>query len=158
MHGYLTRRFMLGFAGILLASCTAKGPAYVPASITPTGNTGLIYIYRPSGSLGTRGESPFITIGEKSYGSIRAGAFIAAVVPEGEVKVTVQQSVLMFIPTIPRSVTVTVVRGGTSYVRVDQKIDNASLEGGLTVNQSIMIEEVSSEEGQADLARTRQSG
>ncbi len=158
MQRGLTRRGALGFVGALLAGCTAKGPAYVPASITPTGNTGLIYVYRPKGSLGTRGESPFVTIGDTSYGPIKAGSYIAAAMPEGEVKVTVQQTVLMFIATIPRSVTVTVVRGGTSYVRVDQNIDNASLEGGVTVNQSIEIEEVSSEEGQAELEATRQNG
>ncbi len=158
MHSGLTRRGVLDFVTFLLAGCTAKGPAYVPASISPTGSTGLIYVYRPSGTVATRGESPYLTIGDTSYGPIKAGSYIAANVPEGEVKVVVQQSVLMFIPTIPRSVTVTVVRGGTSYVRVDQNIDGASLEGGVTVNQSIEIEEVSSEEGQAELENTRQNG
>jgi hypothetical protein len=158
MHGDYTRRGVLGIFGFLLAACTAKGPAYVPASISPTSNTGLIYVYRPLGTIGTRGESPFVTIDETSYGPIKAGSFIAAKVPEGEVKVVVQQSVLMFIPTIPRSVTVTVVHRGTSYVRVDQNIDGASLEGGVTINQSINIEEVSSEEGQAELEKTRQNG
>lgn len=158
MHEGLTRRGVLNFIGFFLAGCTAKGPAYVPASITPTANTGLIYVYRPLGTVGTRGESPFLTIGETSYGPIKAGSFIVAKVPEGEVKVVVEQSVLMFIPTIPRSVTVTVVDGGTSYVRVDQNIDSASLEGGVTVNQSVNIEEVSSEEGQAELEKTRQNG
>lgn len=158
MRGGLTRRGVLGFVGFLLAGCTGKGPAYVPASISPTSSTGLIYVYRPLGTVGTRGESPYVTIGDIAYGPIRAGSFIAANVPEGEVKVVVQQSVLMFIPTIPRSVMVTVVASGTSYVRVDQNIDSASLSGGVTVNQSIEIEEVSSEEGQAELEGTRQNG
>jgi hypothetical protein len=157
MNGGFTRRGLFGVVAVVLAGCTATGAAYVPGSVEPTRNTGLIYVYRPLGTLGTRGESPFVTIGETSYGALKAGSFIVAKVPEGEVKVMVQQSVLMFIPTIPRSVTVTVVNGGTSYVRVDQTIDSASLSGGVTVNQSIRIEEVPSEEGQAELDKTRQN-
>jgi hypothetical protein len=157
MHGDFTRRGLLGVFGLFLVGCTAKGAVYVPGSVELGRNTGLIYVYRPLGSVGTRGESPFVTIGDESYGAIKAGSFIVATVPEGDVKVTVQQSVLMFIPTIPRSVTVAVVDSGTSYVQVDQTIDSASLSGGVTVNQSINIKEVSSEEGQAELEKTRQN-
>jgi hypothetical protein len=158
MDGDFSRRGLLGFLGVLIAGCTARGPAYVPASISPTGNSGLIYVYRPKGTVATRGESPYLTIGDVAYGPIMAGSFIAAHVPEGEVKVVVQQSVLMLIPTIPRSITVTVINGGTSFVRVDQKIHSATLDSGLTVTQSIEIEEVSSEEGQLALEETRQNG
>ena len=154
----MTRRGMLGLLATGLTACTAEGPAYRPGGVEPTGNTGVIYVYRPLGTVATRGESPFLAIGGKSYGQIKAGSFIAAKVPEGEVKVMLQQSLFLLIPTIPRYVTVSVVAGGSSYVRVDQKISSADLSSGVTVNQSITIEEVSSEVGQAELAATRENG
>ena len=73
--------------------------------------------------LGRRGEDPFVSMAHKSYGRMRAGSFIAATFPEGEVDVTVQQSLLFLVPTIPKTVTVSVVRGSQSYVKVDQVID-----------------------------------
>ena len=88
---------------------------------------------------------------------MRAGSFIAATFPEGDYVVTLQQSVLMIVPTIPRTVTVTVVRGSQSYVRVDQTIDSIGLSSGATVTQSISIEEVPFDVGQAELAKSRQN-
>ena len=88
---------------------------------------------------------------------MRAGSFIAATFPEGEVDVTIQQSVLFVVPTIPRTVSVTVVRGSQSYVRVDQIIDSVDVSVGATVAQSIEIEEVPFNIGQAELAKTRQN-
>ena len=158
MGGALTRRRALAIVVSGLAACTAKGPRYVPGSITPTGEAGLIYVYRPLGTIATRGESPFVTVGRKSHGALKAGSFIAATVPEGDVVVTAQQSLFMLIPTIQKSVTVTVVAGATSYVRVDQKIVGTDFSKGVTVSQSIEIEEVSRAEGQAELAETRQNG
>jgi hypothetical protein len=65
--------------------------------------------------------------------------------------------VLFIVPTIPKTVTVTVVRGSQSYVRVDQTIDSVDVTGGATVMQSIEIEEVPFDIGQAELAKTRQN-
>lgn len=157
MTANLTRRSLMALMLSGLPGCTAEGPAYRADSVEPTSDTGVIYVYRPRGALASRGESPFVTIAGKSYGAIKAGSFIAAKVPEGEVKVMLQRSVFMLIPTIPRSVTVTVVAGSSSYVRVDQKISSASFDAGVTVNQSIEIEEVSSEVGQAELEATREN-
>jgi hypothetical protein len=123
----------------------------------PAKGGGTIYVYRPLTELGLRGEDPFVSMAHKSYGRMRAGSFIAATFPEGEVDVTVQQSVLLFVPTIPKTVTVTVVRGSQSYVRVDQIIDSVGVTGGTTVMQSIEIEEVPFDIGQAELAKTRQN-
>jgi predicted small lipoprotein YifL len=140
MTALLTRLGLLGLMAMSLSACTAKGPAYRPDSAEPTATTGVIYVYRPGGTVTTRGESPFVTIAGKSYGAIKAGSYIAANLPEGDVKVVVQQSMFLLVPTIPRWVTVTVVAGGTSYVRVDQKISGADFSGGVTVNQSITID------------------
>jgi hypothetical protein len=63
----------------------------------------------------------------------------------------------MLIPTIPRTITVTVVAGGTSYVRVDQKIVRTDFERGATVSQAIEIAEVPSLEAQEELAETRRN-
>ena len=105
----------------------------------------------------TRGEAPFLRVAGRSYGRMKAGSFRAISVPEGDVEVQVQQSLLMLVPTIPRSVTVTVVAGSKSYVRVNQIIDSASVGSGVAVSQSVSIEEVSSEVGQEELALTRQN-
>jgi hypothetical protein len=61
------------------------------------------------------------------------------------------------VPTIPKTVTVTVVRGSQSYVKVDQVIDGIGVTEGASVSQSIEIEEMPFNVGQAELAQTRQN-
>ena len=157
MGGLITRRSVLHFLTLPLAGCVAEGARYQPNGIVGAKNTGTIYVYRPLTDLGQRGEDPFVSMAHKSYGRMRAGSYIAAAFPEGEVEVTVQQSVLFIVPTIPRTVAVTVVRGSQSYVRVDQTIDSVGVSGGATITQSIKIEEVPFDVGQAELAKTRQN-
>ena len=130
----------------------------MPNGVVGAKNTGTIYVYRPLTQLGLRGEDPFVSMAHKSYGRMRAGSFIAATFPEGEVDVTVQQSLLFIVPTIPKTVTVTVVRGSQSYVRVDQVIDcDRTSPTGQPSAQSIEIEEMPFNVGQAELAQTRQN-
>jgi hypothetical protein len=157
MGGLITRRSVLQLLALPLAGCAAEGARYQPNGIVGAKNTGTIYVYRPLTDLGLRGEDPFVSMAHKSYGRMRAGSFIAATFPEGEVEVTVQQSVLFIVPTIPKTVAVTVVRGSQSYVRVDQTIDSVDVTGGATVTQSIDIEEMPFNIGQAELAKTRQN-
>ena len=157
MGGLITRRSVLQFLALPLTGCAAEGARYQPNGIVGAKNTGTIYVYRPLTDLGLRGEDPFVSMAHKSYGRMRAGSFIAATFPEGEVEVTVQQSVLFIVPTIPKTVSVTVVRGSQSYVRVDQTIESVDVTGGATVTQSIEIEEMPFNTGQAELAKTRQN-
>ena len=157
MGGLITRRSVLQLLALPLAGCAAEGARYQPNGIAGAKNTGTIYVYRQLTDLGLRGEDPFVSMAHKSYGRMRAGSFIAATFPEGEVEVTVQQSVLFIVPTIPKTVTVTVVRGSQSYVRVDQTIESVDVTGGATVTQSIEIEEMPFNTGQAELAKTRQN-
>ena len=157
MGGLITRRSVLQLLALPFAGCAAEGARYQPNGIVGAKNTGTIYVYRPLTDLGLRGEDPFVSMAHKSYGRMRAGSFIAATFPEGEVEVTVQQSVLFIVPTIPKTVTVTVVRGSQSYVRVDQTIESVDVTGGATVTQSIEIEEMPFNTGQAELAKTRQN-
>ena len=157
MGGLITRRSVLQLLTLPLVGCAAEGARYQPNGVVGAKNTGTIYVYRPLTELGLRGEDPFVSMAHKSYGRMRAGSFIAGTFPEGEVDVTLQQSVLFFVPTIPKTVTVTVVRGSQSYVRVDQTIDSVGVSGGATVMQSIEIEEVPFNIGQAELAKSRQN-
>ena len=157
MGNLITRRSVLQLLALPLVGCAAEGARYQPNEVVGAKNSGTIYVYRPLTDLGVRGEDPFVTMAHKSYGRMRAGSFIAATFPEGDVDVTVQQSLLFFVPTIPKTVTVTVVRGSQSYVRVDQKIDSVDVTSGATVMQSIEIEEVPFNIGQAELAKTRQN-
>jgi hypothetical protein len=148
---------MLQLLTLPLVGCAAEGARYLPNSIEGAKNSGTIYVYRPLTQLGRRGEDPFVSMAHKSYGRMRAGSFIAGTFPEGEVDVTVQQSLLFFVPTIPKTVTVTVVRGSQSYVRVDQIIDSVDVSVGASIAQSIEIEEMPFNVGQAELAQTRQN-
>ena len=157
MGGLVTRRSVLQLLTLPLGGCAAEGARYRPNGVVGAKNSGTIYVYRPLTELGLRGEDPFVSMAHKSYGRMRAGSFIAATFPEGEVDVTVQQSVLFFVPTIPKTVSVTVVRGSQSYVRVDQIIDSVGVSGGTTVMQTIEIEEVPFNIGQAELAKSRQN-
>ena len=157
MRGLWTRRRALALSLPALAACTAQGPRYAPTGNAPAAGSGMIYIYRPLGTIATRGEPPFVAVGGKPRGRMRSGSYIAVTVPEGEVKVSVQQSLFMLVPTIPRSVMVDVVAGGSSYVRVDQVISGADMSGGVTVSQSVVIEEVSPEVGQAELQQAREN-
>ena len=157
MGGLVTRRSVLQLLTLPLGGCAAEGARYQPNGVVGAKNSGTIYVYRPLTELGLRGEDPFVSMAHKSYGRMRAGSFIAATFPEGEVDVTLQQSVLFFVPTIPKTVTVTVVRGSQSYVRVDQIIDSVGVSGGTTVMQTIEIEEVPFNIGQAELAKSRQN-
>jgi hypothetical protein len=134
-----------------------SGSAPAESSPLRAANTGTIYIYRPLGTATSRGESPFISVARKSYGKLKAGGFIRVDVPEGDVDVAVQQSVFLMVPTIPRIITVAVVAGTESYVRVDQKINDASFQDGVAVSQSIDIEEVPAETGRAEMAQTREN-
>ncbi|MGQ0485963.1 MAG: hypothetical protein ACT4SY_11510 [Hyphomicrobiales bacterium] len=152
-----TRRRALALLLPALAACTAQGPRYAPTGNAPAADSGIIYVYRPLGTVATRGEPPFVAVGDKPQVRMRAGSYIAVTVPEGEVEVSVQQSLFLLVPTIPRSVTVTVVAGGRSYVRVDQVISGADMSSGVTVSQSVMIEEVSPEVGQAELEKARRN-
>jgi hypothetical protein len=157
MSGLFTRRSVLQLLTLPLVGCAAEGARYVPNGIVGAKNTGTIYVYRPLTQLGLRGEDPFVSMAHKSYGRMRAGSFIAGTFPEGEVDVTVQQSLLFIVPTIPKTVTVTVVRGSQSYVKVDQVIEAIGVTEGASVAQSIEIEEMPFNVGQAELAQTRQN-
>jgi hypothetical protein len=157
MSGLITRRSVLQLLTLPLVGCAAEGARYVPNGIVGAKNTGTIYVYRPLTQLGLRGEDPFVSMAHKSYGRMRAGSFIAGTFPEGEVDVTVQQSLLFIVPTIPKTVTVTVVRGSQSYVKVDQVIDSVDVSVGASMAQSIKIEEMPFNVGQAELAQTRQN-
>ena len=153
----ISRRSVLQLLTLPLTGCAAEGARYLPNGIVGAKNTGTIYVYRPLTQIGQRGEDPFVSLAHKSYGRMRAGSFIAATFPEGEVDVTLQQSLLFVVPTIPKTVTVTVVRGSQSYVRVDQTIDSVGISDGAALTQSIEIEEVPYTVGEAELAQTRQN-
>ena len=157
MGGLIRRRSVLQILTWPLVGCAAEGARYQPNGLVGAKNSGTIYVYRPLTQLGLRGEDPFVSMAHKSYGRMRAGSFIAGTFPEGEVDVTVQQSLLFVVPTIPKTVTVTVVRGSQSYVKVDQVIDSVDVSIGASVAQSIEIEEMPVNIGQAELAQTRQN-
>ena len=158
MSGLITRRSVFQLLTLPLAGCAAQGARYTPNSLVGATNSGTIYVYRPLTELGRRGEDPFISMAHKSYGRMRAGRLIAGDVSRrARWTSRFQQSLLFLVPTIPKTVTVSVVRGSQSYVRVDQVIDAIGVTEGASVTQSIEIEEMPFNVGQAELAQTRQN-
>ena len=154
MSWLISRRL---FLALPLGGCAAEGSRYQPDSLFVSKGQGTIYVYRPLLDFGKQGEEPFVSIARKSYGRMRPGSFVAATFPEGDYNVTVQQSIFLLVPTIPKTISVTVVRGSQTYVRVDQTIDAIGMTSGASVTQSVSIEEVPFEVGQAELAKTRQN-
>jgi hypothetical protein len=151
--GRLRRLILLSL--LAASGCTAEGERYNPTKASAPGSEGVIYVYRPVDTFLNRGESPFIQIDGRGYGLLKAGGYMRAVLPEGEHRVTIRQTIFLIIPTIPKSVTVAVVPGSRSYVKVDQRITGFGLHGGATATQETSIEEVSVETGQAEIAGMR---
>lgn len=156
--GIALARLPLGLAvALALAACAAEGPDFERASLT-TADTGVIYVYRPLTSVIGRGEDPYVYIGGENMGRLKSGGYVEKVVPIGEYKVTVRQTVL-FVPTWPQSVEVAVGSGGSAYVKVDQRVTGVTTEGeGATATQQVFIEEVGNTEGQAEIAQAKKNG
>jgi hypothetical protein len=151
----VTLRRMIPLVGMaFMAGCAAEGPEF--QAMKPTiGGQGMIYVYRPKTPIGTRGEDPYIEIAGKDMGRLKSGGNVGLAVPAGEHDVTIRQN-LLFIPTIPRTITVAVAAGGSAYVRADQRITELDAsDGGARAMQAVFIEEVSLEQGQEEIGKTR---
>jgi hypothetical protein len=139
----------------LLAGCAAGGPAFERRAAL-SNEVGVIYVYRPLTSAIGRGEDPYVIIAGERMGRLKAGGYLKKVVPIGDHKVTVQQSVLL-LPTWPESVEVAVASASSTYVKIDQRITNVDLSGGATATQQVFIEEVSDITGQAEILNMREN-
>jgi hypothetical protein len=142
-----------GVLAALVAGCAADGPVYQPTLERKRGE-GLVYIYRPAGEVIGRGESPSVEVAKSSFGRLAPGSYVTVSLPPGEHTITVRQTAL-FIPTIWKSVDVAVAAGSVSYVRVDQRVTEVGNAGTFSAMQGISIEEVSAEEGQREIVKTR---
>jgi hypothetical protein len=154
MQGELLRLAVI-FAAPLLVACAAEGPAF-ERHTELTSELGVIYVYRPLSTFFARGEDPYVTIAGERMGRLKAGGYFKKVVPIGEHKVTVQQSVL-FLPTWPESVEVAVASATGTYVKVDQRITNVEFNEGATATQQVFIEEVPSPTGQTEILSMREN-
>jgi hypothetical protein len=142
-------------AAILLASCAAEGQRFERQAALNS-EVGVIYVYRPLTSILARGEDPYVTIAGERMGRLRAGGYFKKVVPIGEHKVMVQQSVL-FLPTWPESVEVAVASATGTYVKVDQRITGVEFDEGATATQQVFIEEVPGYTGQNEILGMREN-
>ncbi|MGH6874073.1 MAG: DUF2846 domain-containing protein [Aestuariivirgaceae bacterium] len=143
------------FAAFLLASCAAEGQRF-ERQATLDSEVGVIYVYRPLTSVLGRGEDPYVTIAGEHMGRLRAGGYFKKVVPIGEHRVMVQQSVL-FLPTWPESVEVAVASGTGTYVKIDQRITGVAFDEGATATQQVFIEEVPGYTGQNEILGMREN-
>lgn len=142
---------------VAVGGCAAEGRRYNATQVASLPGTGIIYVYRPKGSIMSRGESPYVIIDGKSYGQLKPGGFIRAQLAEGEYNVTVQQTLLLFLPTIPKTINVAVIPGSRSYVRVDQKISGVGEVATASVMQETQIEEVEPDLGQSEMIQMREN-
>jgi hypothetical protein len=144
-------------AALLLAGCAAEGARFERQAAAPlTSEDGVIYVYRPLTSVLGRGEDPYVTIAGERMGRLRAGGYFKKIVPIGEHRVTVQQSVL-FLPTWPESVDVAVASGAGTYVKVDQRVTGVDISDGATATQEVFIEEVPGYTGQNEILAMREN-
>jgi hypothetical protein len=140
---------------LLLAGCAAEGRLFERQAAL-TDEVGVIYVYRPLTSVFGRGEDPYVTIAGQRMGRLKAGGYFKKIVPIGEHKVTVNQS-LFLLPTWPESVEVAVASASSAYIKVDQRITDVGFDGGATATQQVFIEEVSSPAGQSEIAALREN-
>jgi uncharacterized protein DUF2846 len=150
---YVCLAVCLAFA--LLLGCSAGGTTF-HREAGLSNDVGVIYVYRPLTSLIGRGEDPYVTIAGKQMGRLKAGGYFKLVVPIGDHKVTVNQSVLL-LPTWPESVEVAVASATSAYVKVDQRITDVDFSSGAVATQQVYIEEVPSPAGQTEIAALRES-
>jgi hypothetical protein len=142
-------------AALLLAGCAAEGQRFERQAALNS-EVGVIYVYRPLTSVIARGEDPYVTIAGQPMGRLRAGGYFKKVVPIGEHKVMVQQTVL-FLPTWPESVEVAVASATGTYVKVDQRITAVEFDEGATATQQVFIEEVPGFTGQNEILAMREN-
>ena len=140
---------------LFLAGCAAEGRIFERQAAL-TDEIGVIYVYRPLTSVFGRGEDPYVTIAGDHMGRLKAGGYFKKIVPIGEHKVTVNQSLLL-LPTWPASVEVAVASASSTYVKVDQRITDVDFDGGATATQQVFIEEVPSPAGQSEIAALREN-
>jgi hypothetical protein len=152
---YLLLRLAAVAAALLLAGCAAEGQRFERQAALNS-ELGVIYVYRPLTSLVARGEDPYVTIAGQPMGRLRAGGYFKKVVPIGEHKVTVQQTIL-FLPTWPESVEVAVASATGTYVKVDQRITGVEFNEGATATQQVFIEEVPGFTGQNEILGMREN-
>jgi hypothetical protein len=148
-------RLAICLAALLLASCAAEGPAFQRQTAL-SNEVGVIYVYRPLTSVIGRGEDPYVIIAGKPMGKLKAGGYFKKIVPIGEHKVTVQQSVLL-LPTWPETVEVAVASASGTYVKIDQRVTDVDLSGGATATQQVFIEEVPAPTGQSEILNMREN-
>jgi hypothetical protein len=154
MRGLLGRMAAI-LAAPLIIACAAEGPAFERQAAL-TNEVGVIYVYRPLSTLFARGEDPYVIIAGERMGRLKVGGYFKKVVPIGEHKVTVQQTVL-FLPTWPESVEVAVASATGTYVKVDQRITNVEFNEGASATQQVFIEEVPAPTGQTEILSMREN-
>jgi hypothetical protein len=151
----LLLRLALFLGAALLACCAAKGPQFERSSALSS-EVGVIYVYRPLTLAVGQGEDPYVTIAGERMGRLKAGGYFKKIVPIGEHKVTVQQSVFL-LPTWPESVEVAVGSASGAYVKVDQRFTGFAFDSGTTATQQVFIEEVTGTTGQSEILSMREN-
>lgn len=153
MTGLFSRAVFAGGLALFVAGCAATGADFKP--VAPSGNTGVIYVYRTDTSI-LGSDSPTVTIDGESIGQLKEAGFLAANVAPGKHTIEVRVPLVQWFG--GRKATVNVAAGTSHYFRADAKFDSvAHTSSGPIVNSSFHIAEVPASAARAQISKTKAS-
>ena len=152
---------------VLLAGCSATGPAFQEAATTPK-DKATVYVYRPS-SLVNSGNAPNLFVNEVDHGPLWNAGYIPLSLPPGEISVVLKGDQWKWgLP--PISTKARIEAGKTYYFRMGNLVDFAGYSGssnqGSTsssvvtpvLGRTIEIQQVPADYGRKEIAGTNLAG
>lgn len=166
MKSRWVRRTLVMGALVLLAGCSATGPAFQDAGVAPK-DKATVYVYRPS-SLVNSGNAPNLFVNEVDHGPLWNAGYIPLSLPPGEISVVLKGDRWKWgLP--PISTKARIEAGKTYYFRMGNMVDFADYSGSgdksksssvvtPVLGRSIEIQQVPADYGRKEIADTNLSG
>lgn len=152
---------------VLLAGCSATGPAFQEAGIAQK-DKATVYVYRPS-SLVNSGNAPNLFVNEVDHGPLWNAGYIPLSLPPGEISVVLKGDQWKWgLP--PISTKARIEAGRTYYFRMGNRVDFADYSGSgnkesksssvvtPTLGRTIEIQQVPADYGRKEIAGTNLAG
>lgn len=164
-------RWVNGFlavgALVVLAGCSATGPAFQEVAIAPRDKS-TVYVYRPS-SLVNSGNAPNLFVNDVDYGPLWNAGYIPLVLPPGEISLVLKGDQWKWgLP--PIGTKARIEAGKTYYFRMGNLVDFADYSGGASkgstststvtpvLGRTIEIQQVPAAYGQQEIVDTKLVG
>ena len=152
---------------VVLAGCSATGPAFQAVGVAPK-DKATVYVYRPS-SLVNSGNAPNLFVNEVDHGPLWNAGYIPLSLPPGEISVVLKGDRWKWgLP--PISTKATVEAGMSYYFRMGNRVDFADYPGSgnpestssrvvtPVLGSTIQIQQVPADYGRKEIADTSLSG